>query len=162
MEMSTSNMNLAIPSTSTHTSGSGNRPRANTVGTVQVPPQIQWATVDHGQNNNGGQFYSPYHPYGDQQQFPIKVESMHFHQHQENENDQLPLWNNRVDLERDGTWNRKTHKRSNSSNVNMNDGYSHPHRSSFHRLMRGGNNRQQDIEWDGVSEQNDNKDWMMA
>ncbi|KAI8874968.1 kinase-like protein, partial [Backusella circina FSU 941] len=180
MEMSTSNMNLAIPPPppSSHTTGTGggNRPRANTVGTVQVPPQIQWATVDHGQNNNG-QFYSPYHPYGNQQQqqqqqYPatINVESMHhhhFHQPEEEEEDLLPVWNNRVDLERDGTWaNRKAHHHRRSNSSTMNENYvQHPHRSSFHRLMRGGNNRQQDLEWDGViSEQNDNnnKDGMIA
>lgn len=95
------------------------RPRANTVGTMQVPPQIQWATVGHSDGTvaTEGSLYSPYYPYGQQ----------HHHQQQQQQQQQyvnenspkegmdigiLPRWatNNRqtIDLERDGDWQEDT------------------------------------------------------
>ncbi|CAO3699641.1 unnamed protein product [Rhizopus stolonifer] len=104
---------------SNHAGTIGNgRPRANTVGTMQVPPQIQWATID-----NGTQLYSPYYPYGQPEQANAYTEFNGLN------NDMLPRWQGdhhrqTIDLERDGDWQedvpRKTHpthRRSNSSNI---------------------------------------------
>lgn len=136
------------------------RPRANTVGTMQVPPQIQWATVDHSDGTAAaeGSLYSPYYPYGQQQ---------------EDQTGLLPRWtNNRqtIDLERDGDWQENkssNHKRSNSSvrfseiptasvsSSMINNNNSRSSVASFHRLMRGHliPYTRQDIEWDGVVHQ---------
>lgn len=153
------------------------RPRANTVGTMQVPPQIQWATVDHsdGTAATEGSLYSPYYPYGQQ----------------EDQAGLLPRWtNNRqtVDLERDGDWQENkpsNHKRSNSSvrfseiptasvSSSMINNNSRSSVASFHRLMRGHTipYTRQDIEWDGVHQtpplqqqqenEFDDKGWMIA
>ncbi|CAO0803058.1 unnamed protein product [Mucor circinelloides] len=104
--------------------GGGGRPRASTLGTMQVPPQIQWAAVDHvdGTVATEGSLYSPYYPYGQQppqQHQPQQQPQQHPHQHQmtrhylgdkddNSNNGILPRWgsNNRqtIDLERDGDW----------------------------------------------------------
>ncbi|KAI8981571.1 kinase-like domain-containing protein [Pilobolus umbonatus] len=159
--------------------GSG-RPRANTVGTMQVPPQIQWAAAEHG-NIKEGSLYSPYHPYKTDQNEFNKVESMHSRTYmddllgEDGDSSLLPRWGmnngNRmarqtVDLERDGDWQEEprkvTHRRSNSS-IRYSDAslsssvtagaLSSSHaRSSLHRLMRGNPQPygRQDLEWDGV------------
>ena len=121
---------MNIPSTNNHNgmgSAGGGRPRASTLGTMQVPPQIQWAAVDHvdGTVATEGSLYSPYYPYGQQppaqqqQQQQQQPNQQHHHQHQftghylgekeeDNSNGILPRWggNGRqtIDLERDGDW----------------------------------------------------------
>lgn len=116
------------------------RPRASTLGTMQVPPQIQWATVDHADGTmvTEGSLYSPYYPYGQPQY----------------------LWNTTVDLERDGDWQEETpkpqvyqHRRSNSSVRYSDIPTSNNQRSSLHRLVRGNAGPYKDLEWDGVVEQ---------
>lgn len=150
---------------SNHAGTIGNgRPRANTVGTMQVPPQIQWATID-----NGTQLYSPYYPYGQPEQANAYTEFNSLN------NDMLPRWQGdhrrqTIDLERDGDWQedipRKTHsihRRSNSSNIMFptiqsslsssatNASHARSGVASLHRLMRGNSyGKQEDIEWDGV------------
>ncbi|ORE03507.1 kinase-like protein [Rhizopus microsporus var. microsporus] len=138
--MSSHSNHLNAPQTSNGITISGGRPRANTVGTMQVPPQIQWAAVD---NANGAQLYSPYYPYGHQ---PPSQQ----HQQQqgsftnfggfrlEGNQEVLPRWvgagmssiGNRqtIDLERDGDWQEEisrkphhTHRRSNSSTIRFSD-----------------------------------------
>ncbi|KAG1225672.1 hypothetical protein G6F35_003290 [Rhizopus arrhizus] len=174
--MSDSSNHLGLPQTN-HVGAIGNgRPRANTVGTMQVPSQIQWATVDHG---HGTQLYSPYYPYGQPDQTNsftdfsgLRIEGAN--------GDILPRWNgtnethhhNRqtIDLERDGDWQedipRKTHpthRRSNSSNIMfptiqsslsssvVNASHTRSGVSSLHRLVRGNSyGKQEDLEWDGV------------
>lgn len=162
------------------------RPRASTLGTMQVPPQIQWATVDHADGTMvaEGSLYSPYYPYGQPQQS--------YHPRFENENNGLlPMWNSRqtIDLERDGDWQEDTkssiphrqqqqqqHRRSNSSVRYSDAASSIGQRSSLHRFVRGNAipYSRQDLEWDGVvhhppPEQQDdhhsdhnNKNWMIA
>lgn len=138
--MSSHSNHLNAPQTSNGITIGGGRPRANTVGTMQVPPQIQWAAVD---NANGAQLYSPYYPYGHQ---PPSQQ----HQQQqgsftnfsgfriEGNQEVLPRWvgtgmssiGNRqtVDLERDGDWQEEisrkphhSHRRSNSSTIRFSD-----------------------------------------
>lgn len=103
--------------------GGGGRPRASTLGTMQVPPQIQWAAVDHvdGTVATEGSLYSPYYPYGQQpqqqqqqqpqqQHHPQQQLSMHYLKDKDEDhgNGILPRWgsNSRqtIDLERDGDW----------------------------------------------------------
>lgn len=126
---------MSIPSTASNYNGivnggnavgGGGRPRASTLGTMQVPPQIQWAAVDHvdGTVATEGSLYSPYSPYGQQpqqQQQPPQQQHHHHPQQQQqlpmrylkekdedHSNGILPRWgsNNRqiIDLERDGDW----------------------------------------------------------
>ncbi|KAI8971757.1 kinase-like domain-containing protein [Mycotypha africana] len=105
------------------------RPRANTLGTMQVPPQIQWAAVDQLSETAPaeGSLYSPYYPYGyhQHQQHP---NAFYHHGSVDNLNSYytdsytikrpaksnsnssssllgLPRWaNTTIDLERDGDW----------------------------------------------------------
>ncbi|KAI9361470.1 kinase-like domain-containing protein [Pilaira anomala] len=95
---------------------SSSRPRANTVGTMQVPPQIQWATVDHNDGTvaTEGSLYSPYYPYGQQHQHQQQYinESNNNNSKESMDIGLLPRWtsNNRqtIDLERDGDWQEDT------------------------------------------------------
>ncbi|KAI9481289.1 MAG: kinase-like domain-containing protein [Benjaminiella poitrasii] len=157
----------------------GNRPRASTLGTMQVPPQIQWATVD--QSAPEGSLYSPYYPYGQHQHQQQQQQQQQTPYYIAND-DLLPRWNNNnrqtIDLERDGDWQENnlksstvlyqsprqvptTHRRSNSS-VRFSDIASNssvvgtrPSVASLHRLMRGHSisYHRQDIESDGVIQQ---------
>ncbi|KAI9244159.1 kinase-like domain-containing protein, partial [Sporodiniella umbellata] len=144
------------------TIGNG-RPRANTVGTMQVPLQIQWASID-----NGSQLYSPYYPYGQREQVGAFSGFDGFN------GDILPCWqgntgNQTIDLERDGDWKEDTshkrrfeHKRSSSNNSlfssiqpatssSLNGSQTRSSVASLHRLMRGSSyNKPEDIEWDGI------------
>ncbi|KAI8639474.1 kinase-like domain-containing protein [Parasitella parasitica] len=113
---------LNTPPANNHHNGMGGagRPRASTLGTMQVPPQIQWAAVDHvdGTVPSEGSLYSPYYPYGLQQppqQQHQQQQNHHFSCHYPGEKDKennsgiLPRWggnSNRqtIDLERDGDW----------------------------------------------------------
>jgi hypothetical protein len=91
------------------------RPRASTLGTMQVPPQIQWAAVDHmdGTTPAEGSLYSPYYPYGQQQQFNNSNGYSSMDDSKDN-NMLLPRWGNSIDLERDGDWKEDNNNNSNA------------------------------------------------
>ncbi|KAI8059038.1 kinase-like domain-containing protein [Gilbertella persicaria] len=143
---------LYMQQSNNHAHG-GNRPRASTLGTMEVPPQIQWAAMDQADGSlaTEGSLYSPYYPYGQpppqqQQQKPPYDLSHGYSDPNKSESLLLPRWNNSqrtIDLERDGDWqeeptmflpltstkstphNRQSHKRSNSSNVRFSDMSNH-------------------------------------
>lgn len=135
---------LNIPQTMSSNGSNGNRPRANTLGTMQVPPQIQWATVDHSDGTvaTEGSLFSPYYPYGHQHQHHQPSSQFLGDQNQSNEAlDQheigiLPRWSNNnrqtIDLERDGDWQEDSTTSIPTSSPMMSMAVPPP-RSSSHR-----------------------------
>ncbi|CDH60252.1 kinase-like protein [Lichtheimia corymbifera JMRC:FSU:9682] len=162
-------------STTTTTTTTSGRPRASTLGSMQVPPPIQLVSADVAGELplfTTPRNHHPYRQHTQQQDSLFYPSSSSIKQHpvtsaassSSGPSSDWDCWD-KVDLERDGDWKEQVphsrrssyhsnHRRSNSS-VQLSDmmpSRSHSMVHSLHRRVRGHPPpyARQDLEWDGI------------